>query len=222
MPNRIKADSASGLQLISDSSDEIQIQSGSDTVAIINSSGITMGSGKTLPASALTGSLPAGMGGKILQVVSTTLDTRFSQSISANTNTAITNFEVSITPSSTSSKILLTSSWMGEFGNSDAIYSTMWFFYRDSTKLGHAQTGSRSCGIQTAALSYWVNNASSTPESMYMQYIDSPSTTSAITYKVGLYGDRAHTLWTNGTVTDQDNSSYERGLSSIIAMEIGA
>jgi len=46
MPNRIKADSASGLQLISDSSDEIQIQSGSDTVAIVNSSGITMGSGK--------------------------------------------------------------------------------------------------------------------------------------------------------------------------------
>ena len=48
MPNRIKADSASGLQLISDSSDEIQIQSGSDTVAIVNSSGITMGSGKNL------------------------------------------------------------------------------------------------------------------------------------------------------------------------------
>lgn len=166
--------------------------------------------------------LASGVGGKILQVVSTTLDTRFSQSISANTNTAITNFEVSITPSSTSSKILLTSSWVGEFGNSDVIYNTMWFFYRDSTKLGHAQTGSRVCGIQTAALSYWVNNASSTPESMYMQYIDSPSTTSAITYKVGLYGNIAHTLWTNGTVTDQDNSSYERGLSSIIAMEIGA
>ena len=48
MPNRIKADSASGLQLISDSSDEIQIQSGSDTVATVNSSGITMGSGKNL------------------------------------------------------------------------------------------------------------------------------------------------------------------------------
>ena len=50
MPNRIKADSASGLQLISDSSDEIQIQSGTDTVATVNSSGITMGSGKNLTA----------------------------------------------------------------------------------------------------------------------------------------------------------------------------
>lgn len=47
MPNRIKADSASGLQLISDSSDEIQIQSGTDTVATINSSGFTLGSGKS-------------------------------------------------------------------------------------------------------------------------------------------------------------------------------
>ena len=63
MPNRIKADSASGLQLISDSSDEIQIQSGSDTVAIVNSSGITMGSGKAISG--------AGAGGKILQVVQT-------------------------------------------------------------------------------------------------------------------------------------------------------
>lgn len=52
MPNRIKADSASGLQLISDSSDEIQIQSGTDTVATINSSGITMGSGKNLVTNA--------------------------------------------------------------------------------------------------------------------------------------------------------------------------
>ena len=222
MSVNINASTTNGLVLTSDTSGEIKLQANGADIATVDSSGITMAAGKTLPASALTGSLPAGMGGKILQVVSTTLDTRFSQSISANTNTAITNFEVSITPSSTSSKILLTSSWMGEFGNSDAIYSTMWFFYRDSTKLGHAQTGSRSCGIQTAALSYWLNNADSTPESMYMQYIDSPSTTSAITYKVGLYGDRAHTLWTNGTVTDQDNSSYERGLSSIIAMEIGA
>ena len=214
------------IKLRGDTSGELVIEApavaGTNTLTLPADTANILTDNSSLPAANLTGSLPAGMGGKILQVVSTTLDTRFSQSISANTNTAITNFQVSITPSSTSSKILLTSSWMGEFGSSDAVYSTMWFFYRDSTKLGHAQTGSRSCGIQTAALSYWVNNASSTPESMYMQYIDSPSTTSAITYKVGLYGDRAHTLWTNGTVTDQDNSSYERGLSSIIAMEIGA
>ena len=212
------------IKLRGDTSGELVIEApavaGTNTLTLPADTANILTDNSSLPAANLTGSLPAGMGGKILQVVSTTLDTRFSQSISANTNTAITNFQVSITPSSTSSKILLTSSWMGEFGSSDAVYSTMWFFYRDSTKLGHAQTGSRSCGIQTAALSYWVNNADSTPESMYMQYIDSPSTTSAITYKVGLYGDRAHTLWTNGTVLDQNNSSYERGLSSIIAMEI--
>ena len=220
MASTINADTSNGLVLTPDTSGEIKLQAGGADIATVTSSGITMASGKTLPASALTGSLPAGMGGKILQVQSTTLDTRFSQSIPNATNTAITNFQVSITPSSTSSKILLTASWMGEYGNSDAVYSTMWFFYRDSTKLGHTQTGSRSCGIQTGALSYWTTNADSTPESMYMQYIDSPSTTSAITYKVGLYGDRAHTLWTNGTVTDTNNASFERGLSSIIAMEI--
>ena len=155
------------IKLRGDTSGELVIEApavaGTNTLTLPADTANILTDNSSLPAANLTGSLPAGMGGKILQVVSTTLDTRFSQSISANTNTAITNFQVSITPSSTSSKILLTSSWMGEFGSSDAVYSTMWFFYRDSTKLGHAQTGSRSCGIQTAALSYWLNNASSTP-----------------------------------------------------------
>jgi hypothetical protein len=59
MPNRIKADSASGLQLISDSSDEIQIQSGSSTVATINSNGLLSS-------------------GHVIQVVSNTFTNRLS------------------------------------------------------------------------------------------------------------------------------------------------
>ena len=45
--------------------------------------------------------------GKILQVQSTLLQTHFTVSVTASTNTEITNLNVNITPSSSSSKILL-------------------------------------------------------------------------------------------------------------------
>ena len=45
MASRINADSSNGLQLVSDSSGEIQIQSNGVTVATINSSGLSMNSG---------------------------------------------------------------------------------------------------------------------------------------------------------------------------------
>lgn len=74
MPNRIKADSASGLQLISDSSDEIQIQSGTDTVATVNSSGITMGSGKNVVTDAPAFS--AGQTASALQSIANATNTK--------------------------------------------------------------------------------------------------------------------------------------------------
>ena len=45
MASRINADSSNGLQLVSDSSGEVQIQSNGVTVATINSSGLSMNSG---------------------------------------------------------------------------------------------------------------------------------------------------------------------------------
>jgi len=53
MASRINADSSNGLQLVSDSSGEVQIQSNGVTVATINSSGLSMNSG-TLATNAPT------------------------------------------------------------------------------------------------------------------------------------------------------------------------
>ena len=96
----------------------------------------------------------------------------------------------------------------------------MFFFYRDSTKLGRADAGSRQTGIMPPAINYHLNDHS-TMESCFYQYFDTPSTTSQITYKVGLKSQGSGTtLYTNRTMDDTDNDGFERGISSICAIEI--
>ena len=80
MSVNINADTTNGLVLTSDTSGELKLQSAGADIATVSSTGIAMATGKGLsgdassltniPAANLTGSLPAGMGGKILQVVS--------------------------------------------------------------------------------------------------------------------------------------------------------
>ena len=54
-----------------------------------------------------------------------------------------------------------------------------------------------------------------------LQFLDSPSTTSATTYKIQTRVT-AGTGYVNRTVTDTDSGVYPRGISTITVMEIGA
>ena len=96
----INADTSDGLVLTSDTSGEIKLQSAGADIATVDSTGITMAAGKTLPAAALTGTiagsaLPAG---SILQVLSTIKTDTFT--VASATYTAVTGLNVTITPSS--------------------------------------------------------------------------------------------------------------------------
>ena len=55
----LNADTSSGLVMTSDTSGEIKLQSAGADIATVSSTGIAMASGKTLPASALTGTVPS-------------------------------------------------------------------------------------------------------------------------------------------------------------------
>lgn len=62
MSVNINADTSSGLILTSDTSGEIKLQSGGTDIATVTSSGVSLGSGKTLAATSLstaTGSAPS-------------------------------------------------------------------------------------------------------------------------------------------------------------------
>jgi len=160
------------------------------------------------------------MKGAVLQVQYTQYTSTASVSISANTYTALTDLTVNITPKSTSSIIRLDAHVFHEWSNVGGAYESVWFFYRDSTKLAHADAGSRRTGITTSTVSYH-GDSTSTPETAIYSYFDAPSTTSQITYKVGVSNHYAQTLVVNRTINDTDGTQWERGISFISATEIG-
>lgn len=160
--------------------------------------------------------------GRVLQVQRTQLTTDSTLSLSAATDTVVTGFTVNITPTSTSSIIKCEAMWMGEFGDDDPnSYNHMFFFYRDTTKLGYTGTaGSRNYGIAPATRTYFAEDQNSTPETAYLSFFDSPSTISQITYKLGINVELADTLYINRTLSATDAYAQERGTSFISVTEI--
>lgn len=158
--------------------------------------------------------------GGIIQVQRTQFTGTSTPSISANTDTVLTDLTVNITPASTSSVIHLQAHVFLEFGNEGNDWEHVFFFYRDSTKLGHAAAGSRKVGVSMATRTYREPDDNSTPNIARYDYFDTPATTSTITYKCGVHTVGANTLYINRTVGDQDANYTERGISLISATEI--
>jgi len=157
-------------------------------------------------------------GGKILQVVSTAKTDTFTTSSTSFTD--VTGLSVSITPSATSSKILVmvTTNTSSE----DAVVTNnMVQLVRDSTAIFIGDSaGSR---IQTS----FVGNSMPSDElnqtrAVALTYLDSPATTSATTYKVQAKVTHAGAVYINRAFTDADSAIQGRSASSITVMEISA
>ena len=158
--------------------------------------------------------------GGIIQVQYTQFIGTSTSSISANTDTVLTDLTVNITPASASSVIQLQAHVFCEFGQEGNDWEHVFFFYRDSTKLGHAAAGSRATGVSMATRVYREADANSTPQIARYDYFDTPATTATITYKCGIRVVGNDTLYINRTVGDQDGNYTERGISFISATEI--
>jgi len=187
-----------------DSNNNITMSVGNTVIANVNSSGIFFESGKK-----------AIYTGAVLQVVQTVKTDTFSSG--ATSFTDITGLSVSITPSSASSKIFVFSTTpVG--GNSGDQYNLR--LVRDSTAIfiGNA-AGSRSLafyGIDTSA----IGSTAVLPQTIV--YLDSPSTTSSVTYKIQGKSNGGTTWYVNRSSDDTDASYRTRTASSIIVMEIAA
>jgi hypothetical protein len=152
-------------------------------------------------------------GGKVKQVISTVKTDTFSQA-ATSTLTDITGLSVTITPSATASKIFI----VAHIGVSDVSAGSGLGFalVRGSTKIGAGDTaGSRNTVI--AGGIYDPERANP----VAFSFLDSPSTTSATTYKIQMYNNNA-TGYVNRTHTDTDVAAYPRGSSTITVWEIGA
>jgi len=166
-------------------------------------------SAKLADSAVTSAKLPAGT---VLQVK--TAQKTDKDSFTGTGYSAISDLSVSITPSSTSSKILVTVSLAFGCGSGDRISFTA---LRGSTNLAnHSSTLSN----RTPAFFGVVPNSSNDLCNGFFSTLDSPSTTSATTYSVSgrVTGG---TAYINASFNDTDSAvNTNRGVSSITVMEI--
>lgn len=135
--------------------------------------------------------------------------------------------DVNITPRIYGSKIWLQCHWFGEL-EPDRGYNSVFFFWRNSTKLAsgvtHGSPPVGGTGISMATRTFFDENDDSTPEICNMQYFDTHGQTQSeintgtqITYKLGFAGSAVTQLTTNRVI---GSGAEEVGVSSICAIEL--
>ena len=157
--------------------------------------------------------LPSGSSGGVIQVKSTTkTDGDF------NTNSTsyidVTGLSVTITPTRSDSKMLI---FANIHGVGDSNTQAYFRFMRDSTPIciGDA-AGSR---VQATLGSMYYDQTNDT-NSCSQNFLDSPSTTSAVTYKIQARTQGAGNIYINRSVGDQNQPTAGRFTSTITVMEV--
>ena len=159
--------------------------------------------------------LVSGASGGIIQVVSTHITAAFTTQ--SETYTDITGHNVTITPTRADSKILIDYRVQWMHTGSNGATATLRLL-RGSTNIGTPVATDDRMGILVLNCASQENMSSSS-----INYLDSPSTTSAITYKMQIHLDGSGGSGGNifGINHWPPNDNY-RGTSSITAYEVSA
>lgn len=156
-------------------------------------------------------SLATGVGGKVLQVVSTA---KTDASTMTNTSyTQVPGLTINITPSSTSSKILLMCTYNIGGSSSTQAYSAL---FRDDTQIALGDEN----GSRVRASTQQIENQTNEITSSGITFLDSPNTTSQITYGIRAKTQGTSTLYINRGVTWANSTQSSTTCSVITAMEI--
>ena len=166
-----------------------------------------------VPLAGLPGFTGTTQAGGVIQVVQKIKTDTFSGT-SDDTEIAITGMTLTITPASTSSKIMLLVSLF--YGCNGTTYS----FYpkRGNTIVGVGDSSGSRQQHQGALGHTHDNNQCDQCTTIWM---DSPNTTSATTYSLYLRNDNNVAFYLNRSTLDQNNDVGKRGISTITAMELG-
>jgi len=154
--------------------------------------------------------------GKVLQVKSATkTDT---QSSTTQTYADVSDMSVSITPISTSSKILAFGYCSVAWDAANAKVGIK--LVRDTTNI---LIGDSAGSRQQVTGFLYLGTACSSVFPLTFNYLDSPSTTSATTYKIQFARlDGAGTVYVNRSFADTDNGTFGRSTSTITVIEVSA
>ena len=148
--------------------------------------------------------------GNILQVVSTTKTDTFTTSSTSKVD--ITGMSASITPQSTSSKILVDVN-LSYGGNNFNFYCDL---LRGSTVIGAPGSGNNNCTVSLCGITNTTYQIFNSP----ILFLDSPSTTSATTYKLQIDCQSGGEFFLNRSKRDSTADSVCS--STISVMEVSA
>ena len=170
--------------------------------------------------------VPTGGGGGIIQIKQTVKTDTFSQTtVSCNTFSNDCGLNVSITPTSTSSKIYIMGT--ANMSGSDATSGHAIGLFKDGSVISSA-TGDQSGSNRTRVMHQTWNESSYTGliTAMPFQFLDSPATTSSITYGIRLMilasASTSH-IYLNQSKSISDDEAYKgMTISVITAMEVSA
>ena len=170
---------------------------------------ISLGSGLSMSGTTL--SATGSGGGKILQVVQATkTDTA---SVTGSSFSSV--FTASITPSSASSNVLVMA--FLSVGGATSNYPNIRLVKSSTVLLQGDAAGSR-----TRVTAMGNPGAASTMTALPINYLDSPASTSALTYEIHLASHSSGAVYLNRSGTDTDGATISRAASTIILMEVGA
>jgi hypothetical protein len=156
----------------------------------------------------------AGGGGKVLQVVNVTKTDRFTTTTALPSFSDVTGMSVAITPSATTSKVLVLISC--QIGNTSGS-TTGAKILRDSTAI-HIGDSSGSATRMTYGSATLTSDE---PDYFGASILDSPNTTSEITYKLQVSTRSGGTAVVGGGFNTAETYNVNAA-SSITLMEIGA
>lgn len=194
---------------------------GTTTLTLPTVNGTVLTSASSIPTSQLTGSVTRSQlpTGTVLQVVSASKTDAQSYAPAGNTWVDITGLSVSITPTSATSRILVFHSVNAGNGADGGHLSVR--TVRDSTPIGIANASGSRPRSSSIAINTSIGGQQLTACNMFL---DSPATTSALTYKIqGLVNAAGGTAFVNYTSRNTDQPGYDGlGVSNITVMEIAA
>ncbi len=161
--------------------------------------------------------LPSGSSGGIIQIKSTNV-TAGTFNTNSSSFTDITGMSVSITPTRSDSKIFIMTNLC--YGGADNLYGGVKLL-RDSTGIGLATwpSGSQTAATFTVMHGYNDNGQYKTYNAAH-QMLDTPSTTSAVTYKLQVMTYSSTYFYLNRPLENNDADWIIGGSSTITAMEV--
>ena len=157
--------------------------------------------------------------GNIIQVVHTIKSNGFSVSASTDNFSDVTGLSASITPASSSNKILIhfQTSYSANVGQRGSFR-----LLRDSTVINAANADGQNTN-QTIFPALVIRDNTSMSIPVAGSFLDNPSTTSAVTYKLQVGAESgAGTIFVNADASTSTGSTQYKGVSNLILMEVAA